>query len=151
MPKYQGIFKPKNISKYKGNSLNIVYRSGWELSCMIWCDTHPDVVEWSSEEVVIPYKCVTDNKMHRYFVDLKIKFKNGSTYLVEIKPRDQLLPPKRGKKREKTFLYEVQQYGKNVSKWKQAKIYADSRGYIFQIWTEDILSKLGVKILDTYN
>jgi len=150
MSKYQGKFNPKNPSKYKGDPTGIIYRSGWELSAMIWCDSHPDIVEWSSEEVVIPYRCKTDNKLHRYFIDLKIKFKNNTVYLIEIKPKCQVLPPQRGKKKEKTFLFEVQQYMKNVSKWKHAKEYAEDKGYIFQIWTEGTLTKLGIKILDTY-
>jgi hypothetical protein len=145
--KYRGKFKPKNPHKYVGDVKNIVYRSGWELSTFIWCDNHQDILEWSSEEFFIPYRCSTDNKIHRYFVDLKIKFAKGQVYIIEIKPRCQLFPPTRGRKREKTFLNEMFQYHKNVSKWNQAQKYAESRGWIFQIWHEDILKKLGVKIL----
>jgi len=144
---YQGKFKPKNPQKYVGDVSQIIYRSGWELSTFMWCDSHPDIIEWSSEELFIPYRCSTDNKIHRYFVDLKIKFANKQVYIIEIKPRSQLLPPQRGRKREKTYLNEMFQYHKNISKWKQAKKYADNLGWHFQIWTEDILKKLGVKIV----
>ena len=52
---YKGLFKPKNPSKYKGNINEIVYRSSWEKKMMIYCDTTKSVVEWGSEELVIPY------------------------------------------------------------------------------------------------
>ena len=38
-------------------------------------------------------------------------------------------------------------YIKNESKWKAAKKYADDRGYHFEIWTENTLKKLGIKLL----
>lgn len=150
MARHQGKFRPKQPKKYKGNSSDIVYRSSWELATFIWCDNHPDIVEWSSEEVVVKYRCLTDNQIHRYFVDLKMTLKNGETYLIEIKPKSQIMPPKRGKKTQKTYLNEVLQYGKNISKWKQAKIYAEENGYQFQIWSEDILKKLGIKIIESF-
>ena len=69
----QGLFYPKNTEKYKGDFSNIVYRSSWELKFMHWADESKNVLEWSSEELVIPYLSPLDNKMHRYFVDFKIK------------------------------------------------------------------------------
>jgi hypothetical protein len=38
-------------------------------------DKDPSIVEWSSEEHVIPYRSPIDNRMHRYFVDFYIKKK----------------------------------------------------------------------------
>ena len=52
---YSGIYKVKNPNKYRGDFTNVVFRSGWELKVFIWCDNNPDIKEWSSEEVVIPY------------------------------------------------------------------------------------------------
>jgi len=89
--KYQtGTYKPQNPQKYNGDINNIVWRSSWEFKFMRWCDLSDNVLEWSSEETIIPYICKTDNKPHRYFVDFKIKVrtKNGvKTYLVEVKPK----------------------------------------------------------------
>ena len=65
---YSGIYKVKNPKKYRGDFTNVVFRSGWELKVFIWCDNNPDIREWSSEEVVIPYFYAVDKKYHRYFL-----------------------------------------------------------------------------------
>ena len=52
---YSGRYKPKNPKKYKGDYTNVIYRSLWEKHAFKWCDTNANVIEWSSEEVVIPY------------------------------------------------------------------------------------------------
>ena len=72
---YSGKYKPKNPTKYTGDSSKVVYRSLWEKHCFKWCDNNPQVLKWSSEEVVIPYLWDVDKRYHRYFVDLKIKFR----------------------------------------------------------------------------
>lgn len=144
---YQGKFRPQNPEKYDGDFTNIYYRSGWEFSVMRWCDTNPFVVEWSSEEFPIPYICKTDGRPHRYFIDLKIQFRDGRVFLIEIKPEKQTKPPqKRPKQHQRTYLNEVLTYTKNVSKWEAAKLWADSNGYKFNIWTEKDLTRLGIKM-----
>ena len=81
---YKGKYKPKHTEKYSGDPDNVVYRSLWERQTFKWCDENPNVISWSAEEVVVPYLCETDNRVHRYFVDMLIEFSNGETYLVEI-------------------------------------------------------------------
>ena len=85
---YKGFFRPKNPSKYKGDPTNIIYRSRWELKFMVYLDSHPDVLSWGSEEVIIPYRSPIDNKVHRYFPDFVVKKRNPAgiieTLLVEI-------------------------------------------------------------------
>ena len=142
MKKYhQGFFKPRNPEKYKGNVKNIVYRSGWELNAMNYFDKHPDIVKWSSEEVVIPYISPVDNKRHRYFVDFWVKTKNGEEYLIEVKPKKQTKPPEKPKNKrgQKRFIQETLEYVKNQAKWKAALKYAASTGMKFIIMTEDEL------------
>ena len=93
----QGVYNIKNPDKYAGNPTNVCFRSSWELKFMNWVDANPSVVKWSSEETIIPYVCPTDNRAHRYFVDFKIQIKGKDglkTWLVEIKPASQLVPPK---------------------------------------------------------
>jgi len=41
----------------------------------------------------------------------------------------------------------VMTYIKNTSKWDAAKEYCADRGFIFDIWTEDTLKKMGIKLL----
>ena len=53
--KYKGKFIPTNPKKYIGDSNNIIYRSMWERRCMKYFDNNPGVLQWSSEEIAIPY------------------------------------------------------------------------------------------------
>jgi hypothetical protein len=85
MKTYKGKFRPKNTQKYEGDFDKITYRSMWERQVFRWCDTNSKIVKWSSEEVIIPYRCKTDGKLHRYFTDLKIVTTKGETIIVEIK------------------------------------------------------------------
>ena len=141
---YKGKYSVKNPHKYMGDPTNVIYRSSWELKFMIWCDTNPSVIKFSSEETVIPYICPTDNRPHRYFVDFKIqvKAKDGKlkTYLVEIKPYAQTIPPKIPQRKTKRFITEVMTYGKNEAKWNAAKNFCKDRGYEFIILTENELN-----------
>ena len=138
---YSGIYKVKNPKKYKGDFTNVVYRSGWELKVFIWCDNNDDVREWSSEEIVVPYFYQVDKKYHRYFVDLKIKYKSGKVVLVEIKPEKETELPQ-GQKRTKKYINEALTYVKNMNKWEAADSYAKDRGWEFQVWTEKTLQEM---------
>lgn len=144
---YKGKYRIKKPEKYAGDFTNVTYRSLWERQAFRWCEERDDVISWSSEETVIPYRCKTDNKIHRYFIDLKIKFSNGRIVLVEIKPASQTKPPKKPTRQTKRYVTEVMTYVKNESKWKAAAKYCDERGYHFEIWTEDTLKGLGIKLL----
>ena len=144
---YRGRFIPKNYQKYAGNATNIVYRSLWERQLFRWLDENSQVIKWSSEEVVIPYICKTDGKIHRYFVDVKATFENGQTHLIEVKPKKETAPPEVQARKTKRYITEVMTYAKNVSKWKAAEEYAKDRGWKFSIWTEETLRGLGIKIL----
>ena len=142
MAKYlQGVYNIKNPDKYAGNPTNVYFRSSWELRFMNWVDSNPSVVKWSSEETIIPYVCPTDGRAHRYFVDSKIQIrgKDGTlhTWLVEIKPASQTVPPKpRAKNNNKRFLIEAGTYIKNKSKWLAAEQFCKDRGWSFIILTE---------------
>ncbi|MDB4372906.1 head completion protein [Mariniblastus sp.] len=142
---YSGKYIVKNRSKYSGDADKVVYRSMWERHCFYWCDvTNSDNIKnWCSEEVVIPYFWDVDKRMHRYFMDLKITFKNGKTILVEIKPDKETRPPKRPDK-SKRYINEAMTYVKNRNKWETAEGYAKDRGWEFQIWTEKHLTEMGI-------
>lgn len=136
----QGFYKPQNPKKYEGNLKNIVYRSSWELTMFRKIDIDPNVISWSSESVVIPYTDKATGRLHRYFVDLKVVKKlpdnTVKTFLIEVKPFSQTQEPKRGNKKEKTFLKEVMTYGKNIGKWEAARRYCEIKGWQFVILTE---------------
>ena len=75
---YKGKYIPKNPQKYKGNPSQIIYRSLWERKFMVYCDKNPKVIEWGSEEVIVPYRSPWDGKIHRYFPDFYIKIEQTS-------------------------------------------------------------------------
>ena len=146
MKTYKGRYLPKNPKKYKGNPKNIIYRSLWERKFMKYLDENPAVLEWSSEEVIVPYKSPLDNRMHRYFPDfyLKAKAPDGSIkeILVEVKPKKETVEPTKKKRITKQYITEVTTWAKNQAKWKAAEEYCADRGWEFQIMTED---HLGIK------
>ena len=137
---HKRLYKPLNPQKYAGDPTNIIMRSSWETRFAAWCDRNPSIVKWSSEETVIPYRCPTDNKIHRYFVDFKIQVisNNGSpkTYLVEVKPSKQTKPPVFPGRKTQRYLTESYTFIKNQAKWKAAIEYAKDRGWEFKIITE---------------
>lgn len=144
---YRGRYKVKDKSKYVGDPEKVVYRSMWERQVFKWIEKNPDIVEWNSEDVVIPYTCATDKKRHRYFIDLYFKHKNGKKYLVEIKPDKETRPPNPGRKKTKRYISEQLTYAKNQSKWHAAAEFAKDNGVEFQVWTEKTIKALGIKIL----
>lgn len=144
---YSGRYIATKPEKYGGDPTKIFYRSLWERQVFKWCEANSQVKKWTSEETVIPYRCKTDNKMHRYFVDVKIELTNGQVILVEIKPKKEVSPPKKPSRQTKKYLQEVMTYVKNQSKWEAAEEYCMARGWQFSIWTEDTLKSFGIKLL----
>lgn len=143
---YSGKYKPKNKQKYKGDCTNIVYRSLLERSFMVWCDLNDDIVEWQSEELVIPYISPLDNSIHRYFTDFKIKQKCGAITVIEVKPESQTVEPNKpktnNKKSQIRYIQECQTYAVNMAKWNAAQAYCDKHGYKFVILTEKDIRKI---------
>jgi hypothetical protein len=133
---HKRIYKPIFPEKYTGDPTNIIMRSSWETMFAGWCDKNPSIVKWSSEETIVPYRCPTDDKIHRYFVDFKITLSNGKTYLVEVKPAKQTIPPQFPGKRTQRYLTESLAFIKNQAKWEAAKNYCKDRGWEFKIITE---------------
>jgi hypothetical protein len=138
---YKGKFQPRNPQKYLGDPSNIIYRSRWELKFMGWLDSHPGVLQWGSEELIIPYRSPIDGRVHRYFPDFIIKKKTQDgkidTVVVEIKPHAQTKPPTvQTGKPNKRYINEVATWGINSSKWEAATAYCKDRGWKFEILTE---------------
>lgn len=137
---YKGKFSPKNYQKYKGDPTKIVYRSLLERRFMVYCDEKSWILEWSSEEVVVPYKSPIDNRWHRYFVDFWMKYKDRHgkirTVLIEIKPDIQTRPPTKKEKITRRFINEVKTWGVNQAKWEAATEYCLDKNWEFKIITD---------------
>lgn len=138
----QGRYQPLNPSKYKGGLNRIVFRSSWELVAFKFCDQHPAILAWSSEETVIPYVSPMDNRVHRYFMDLKVwTRREGSDVpqvtLIEIKPSGQLKEPRKtATMKESTYAIACETWAVNQAKWQAARAYCEQQGWNFIFWTE---------------
>jgi hypothetical protein len=144
---YKGRFIPKNPKKYKGLLIEptsgksaIIWRSTWELRVMNYLDTQPAILEWSSEEMSIPYISPIDDRLHRYYPDFYVKKKmaNGKIIkqLVEVKPYKQTMPPKMQKRITPKYITEVKTWGVNEAKWKAAERFCEEHGMEFVRLTE---------------
>jgi hypothetical protein len=113
---------------------------------MNWLDTTESVIEWGSEELIIPYKSPVDNRWHRYFPDFYVKVKQKDdtikVLILEIKPAKQTKPPEKKKRVTKQYIQEVVTWGINEAKWKAANEYCLDRGWQFKVLTEH---DLGIK------
>lgn len=155
--KGKGRFKPQNPEKYKGDPTDIIYRSNWELTCMMKFDMNPNVLEWSSERVKVPYRSKIDDlieqrrgyngpkRIHTYYVDffVKVKTKSGNIkrLLIEVKPKKDTKEPKKedfkGRNADRRYRNAIVTWEINKAKWKAAKEYAEDRGMSFEVFTEE--------------
>jgi len=109
---------------------------------MRWCDGNNNVIEWGSEEIIIPYISPIDNKVHRYFPDFYVKAytKEGTSkkYIIEVKPFKQTKPPKKPKRSRSSekYLTETITYEVNSAKWKAAIEFCKDHRCEFRILTE---------------
>ena len=142
---YKGRFSPQNKDKYRGDPTTIVYRSSWERQVMKYFDENPSVLEWSSEEIVVPYVSKLDRKRHRYYVDFWCRLIDASgitkTYLIEVKPEAQTVRPPRPKKITSVYKRNLARYLVNESKWEAAIDFCEEKGWEFRILTERHLFK----------
>ena len=112
---------------------------------MVYCDHNEAVLEWGSEEVIIPYLSPWDGKMHRYFPDFYMKVRQSDEtikkFIIEVKPKAQCKPPvKNPKRKTRRWFKEVETWGVNQAKWKSATEYCNDQGMEFKILTEDHLN-----------
>lgn len=139
-------YKPSYPQKYKGDPNNIICRSSWERKFCHWCDLNESIISWGSEEFFIPYYNPTKQRVCKYFPDFIIKVKDGNgkikTYVVEVKPLKQTVPPQKKSKVTKSYLHECTTYAVNQAKWKAAKEWCADRMLEFMIITE---KELGIR------
>lgn len=130
---YKTTFKPKNIKKYIGDYNKIICRSLWERRVCKFLDENNSIINWSSEELIIPYISPIDKKVHNYYPDFLVKFNDGQnvkTWLIEIKPAKQTILKENASKKEKiTWLI-------NNAKWSSAQNYCKKHNMEFKILTE---------------
>lgn len=133
----QGIYTVKNLHKYVGKH-NPKYRSGWEMSFMVFLDNNDNILYWASEALSIPYRSPLTGKMKNYIPDFFVVYKNkyGKTLaeIVEIKPKKQsIIESKVASVRDRAVV------AINHAKWGAAMAYCKQHGYTFRVVTEDNL------------
>lgn len=129
----RGEFYPTNPQKYRGGTFP-TYRSGWELTFMNFLDKHPYVLLWASEQIEIPYCSPLDNRIHRYYPDFFVVYKDKNSNihreLIEIKPLSQTLEEMARSK------YDKEQVLINKAKWQAALAWCNKNNIQFRIMTQ---------------
>jgi hypothetical protein len=131
------------VHKYVGNKKPI-YRSGWELTFMMFLDNNDNIIQWASEPLRIPYRNPLTGKATNYVPDFLVlyenKYKQRVAELVEIKPKKQsIIESKVASARDKAVV------AVNHAKWAAAKAWCDRSGLVFRVINEDAIFYNGRK------
>ena len=129
----QGKYTVKNKEKYAGKG-EPTYRSSWELHFMRFCDDNPNILEWASEPIAIPYRNPLSNKRSNYVPDFFILYKDKAgkkiAEMIEIKPHGQsMLTEKMNEKQRATVAV-------NMAKWEAARAWCKQQKLKFRVVTE---------------
>lgn len=131
---FRARYIPKNPQKYAGNPNNIICRSSWELHVCKFFDLSNAVIRWNSEEISIKYISPVDGKVHRYFPDYLVKYKdangNVQSEIVEVKPLCES-----DARFAKSELHKAR-LQVNKAKWAAASAFAANNGMKFRVITE---------------
>jgi hypothetical protein len=146
---YGGKYTIKNLGKYAGKHGiakgcgpgEIMYRSRWEYLVMKMLDHNPNVISWANEPFPIMYESPMDGKAHRYIPDFYVylRRRNGeyAKGLIEVKPKMQTQKPRNRSRKTKRAIVEHATYEVNQAKWDAARAFCQTRGWFFQVMTED--------------
>ena len=139
----RGKFSFKNKKKYVGLKTP-TYRSGWEHAFMRLCDEHPNVYQWASESIRIPYRHPLTGKYTIYVPDFFIVYmdKEGRKHaeLVEVKPKSQTTMENAGRSHAKQKQVVI-----NSAKWEAANAYARQNKIRFRVVSEEQLFHQGTR------
>jgi hypothetical protein len=98
------------------------------------CDKHPNVLQWASESIKIPYQHPLTGKWHQYIPDFFIIFldKAGKKHgeIIEIKPMSQSSAATAKTKRDQ------EAWLINQAKWTAAIAWCKKQGLHFRVMTE---------------
>ena len=139
----RGKYHPKNAEKYVGLKTP-TYRSSWEQAFMRLCDEHPNVYQWASEAIRIPYRHPLTGKYTIYVPDFFIVYadKEGRKHaeLVEVKPKSQTTLENAGRSHAKKKQVVI-----NHAKWEAANAYSRQHKIKFRVVSEDQLFHQGTR------
>jgi hypothetical protein len=143
VPNYrQGAYTVKNKEKYVGRGTPR-YRSGWELTFMMFLDNNDNILQWASESISIPYRNPLTGKQSMYIPDFFVTYRNRDNTtraeLIEIKPKKQSLIESKATDRERAIV------AVNYAKWHAATLWAKRQGITFRVINEDQIYHQGSK------
>jgi hypothetical protein len=138
----QGFYEVKNSEKYVGNG-KPKFRSGWEMTFMMFLDSNDNVINWASEPVRIPYRNPLTGKTTMYVPDFIVTYRGPKetvrAELIEIKPKKQSLIESKMKDRDRAIV------AVNYAKWDAATKWARANGLMFRVITEEQIFRQGKK------
>jgi hypothetical protein len=138
----QGPYTVKNPAKYVGKGVPR-YRSGWELSFMIFLDNNDNVMQWASESIQIPYRNPVTGKQSIYIPDFLITYRTRQNTLIaeviEIKPKKQSIIESKMNNRDRMVV------AINYAKWDSATKWCNRNGLKFRVITEEDMFRNGGK------
>lgn len=105
------------VSEKSGRSF--YYRSHLELKWFKRIEAHPRIHKFEVETLVIPY--LVNGNSRLYVPDVRVWFVDGTSKVLEIKPRSQWRD------------------SRNVAKWASAKVWCRKRGMVFQVVADDFV------------
>jgi hypothetical protein len=130
----QGAYTVKNTAKYVGRGTPR-YRSGWELTFMMFLDSNENVLQWASESISIPYRNPLTGKQSMYVPDFLVTYRgpNNTTKaeLIEIKPKKQSVIESKMSSRDRAVV------AVNYAKWGAAQKWCARQGLTFRVITEN--------------
>ena len=143
MPNFrQGAFTVKNVAKYVGKGTPR-YRSGWELTFMMFLDSNDNVLNWASEPVRIPYRHPLTGKITAYVPDFIVTYRGPNNTvkaeMIEIKPKNQSLVESKMNANQRATV------AVNYCKWDAATKWCKQQGLVFRVITEDDIFRQGGK------
>lgn len=138
----QKFMKPVDEFMQSVKDGKVQYKSSLEYKAFKFQDTSKSIIQWSIEPFPIFYTKPSDNKQHRYFIDMFIVTNQGK-FLIEIKPKSQTIQPKKpsnpNPKRIQRYKKELETFLINQAKWKAQKEFQERNSQEFLIFTEEQL------------
>lgn len=136
----QGIYTVTNPGKYVGKR-EPRYRSGWEMTFMMFLDNNDNIVHWASESITIPYRNPITGRQSMYVPDFFVTYRTRDNTtraeLIEIKPKKESLIESKSSARDRAVI------AVNYAKWDAATKWARRNGLTFRVINEDQIFQQG--------
>jgi hypothetical protein len=132
----QGYYTVLNPDKYVGKG-KPMFRSSWEFKVMQMFDTNPNITNWASESLKIPYQNPFTGKYTVYVPDFVVTYVDAKgtrkAEIIEVKPAKETFLEQAKSQRAKAAV------ALNTYKWAAAHAFAKQHGMTFRVLTEQNL------------